>query len=462
MAQDLRTYLKQLKEQAPEEIQCVSREVSHEFEPIAVTTKAGQEGIYPAIFFERMKGYEFPVLSNLLTNRKKLAVALGTTEDKVPEVLAQRELQRIPRKKVNTGPVKDVIYVGQEVDLHQLPIILHYVQNDAPYITMGVLVSKDPETGAFNLGLYRHKLISRNQLGVYYSWGKRLQYMHRKAEKLNEPLECAIVIGMHPALHMASQSQLTRKDGTDEYEVAGGILGEPIEVVCCETVEVDVPANAEIVIEGKILPNVRQREGPFGEYHRYLGQIVDAPVFEVTAITHRFDAIYHNVGQYVEQVILSAIPNEGHLLRELRRSLPTVKNIRVPLSGVLFHAYIQMEKVNEGDAKNVLMAALTRTPWIKHAFVFDSDVDIFDEDDILWALSTRVTPERDIITIPGARGNRLDPNTYTLTRLNRDGMVTKMGIDATKPIGYKNPFPKRAKIQSLEDFQLEEFLEIKI
>ncbi len=455
---DLRTYLKQLHDQAPEELRRVSREISHEYEPIALTTKMDREGMFPAVLFERVKGYEFPVIVNLLTNRRKLAVALDTTEDRVAEVLASREVNRIPPRRVETGPVKDVIYVGDEANLGRLPIILHYERNDAPYVTMGVLVAKDPETGAFNLGLYRNKLISRNRLGVYYSWGKRLQYMHLKAEARNEPLECALVIGMHPALHMASQSQITRKDGSDEYEVAGGILGEAVEVVRCETVDVDVPAHAEIVIEGRLLPHVRQREGPFGEYHRYYGQIVDAPEFEVTAITHRGDAIYHNLGQYVEQVILGGIPNEGHLLRELRKFVPSVRAVRVPLSGVLLHAYIQMEKVNEGDAKNVLMGALTRTPWIKHAFAFDPDIDITDDDEVLWALSTRVVPERDIFFVPGARGNRLDPTTYVLTRLARDGMVTKMGVDATVPIGHEDPFPRRARIPGVEDLRLEECL----
>ncbi|MBI2881901.1 MAG: UbiD family decarboxylase [Candidatus Tectomicrobia bacterium] len=446
MAKDLRSYLKQLQEKAPEELRRVSREVSHKWEPIALIAKMDREGLYPAVLFERVKGFEFPVLANLLSSRKKFAVALDTTEDRVAEVLAQREVRPIPPRPVETGPVKDVRYIGDEADLGRLPIILHHERNDAPYITMGVLVAKDPETGASNLGIYRHKLIGRNRLGVYYSWGKRLQYIHRKAEVRDEPLECAIVVGMHPAFHMASQALVSRKEGADEYEVAGGLLDEPVEVVRCETVDVEVPARAEIVIEGRILPRVRQREGPFAEYHRYYGQIVDAPEMEVTAITHRKDAIYHNLGEHMDQISLNSFPREAQLLRELRGVLPTVQAVCVPFSGVMYHAYIQMEKVNEGDAKNILMAALTRTPYIKTAFAFDLDVDIFDEGEVLWALSTRVIPDRDIFMVPGARGNRLDPTTYILTRLQRDGMVTKMGVDATAPIGYDQKFPKRAEI----------------
>ncbi|MBI2881902.1 MAG: UbiD family decarboxylase, partial [Candidatus Tectomicrobia bacterium] len=231
-----------------------------------------------------------------------------------------------------------------------------------------------------------------------------------------------------------------------------------LELVKCETVDVEVPAHAEIVIEGRILPHARQREGPFGEYHRYYGQIVDAPEIEVTAITHRKNAIYHDVGQYIEHITVTIVPNEGHMLRELRRVLPTVKAVHIPLSGVLYHVYIQMEKVNEGDAKNVLMAALTRTPYVKGAFVFDADVDIFDENEVLWALSTRVVPDRDVFVIPGARGNRLDPMTYTITRLQRDGMVTKIGVDATVPLGYDDPFPKRARIPGVENVEVEGLL----
>ncbi|MBI2881838.1 MAG: UbiD family decarboxylase [Candidatus Tectomicrobia bacterium] len=457
MAQDLRSFLKHLQAVAPEELRRVRREVSRDWEPIAVIAKMDREGMYPAVLFERVRGFEFPVVANLLASRRKFALALQTTEERVTEVLAERRGRSIPPLPVGTGPVKEVKHIGEEADLRPLPILLHHERNDAPYITLGVLVAKDPETGACNLGIYRHKLLDRNRLGVYYSWGKRLQYIHRKAELRDEPLECAIILGMHPAFCIASQAQASGEDD-DEYEVAGGLLGEPLELVKCETVDVEVPAHAEIVIEGRILPHARQREGPFGEYHRYYGQIVDAPEMEVTAITHRRDAIYHNVGDYVEMVVLNSLTKEGHLLRELRRVMPTVRAVRIPLSGVMYHAYIQMEKVNEGDAKNVLMAALTRTPYLKTAFAFDGDVDIFDEDEVLWALSTRVVPDRDVFWVPGARGNRLDPTTYTLTRLARDGMVTKMGVDATAPLGYQDAFPRRARIPGAETLRLEALL----
>ena len=456
MPKDLRSYLKDLFRKAPEQIRRVGREVSHEWEPIAVITKMDREGKYPAVLFDRVKGFEFPVIANVVSNRKKFAIALDTTEEKIAEVIGEREIRQVPPRHVETGPVKDVVYRGDEVDLNQLPILVHHEHNDGAYITMGVMVTKDPDTKSSNLGIYRHKKVDRNKLGVYYSWGKRLQYIHRKAESRNEPLDCAIVLGMHPAFYVASQTQVARKNGTDEYEVAGGLLNEPIDLVKCETVDLEVPAYAEIVIEGRILPHVRQTEGPFGEYHRYYGQIVEAPEIEVTAITHRKDAIYHDVGQYIEHVTATLVPNEGHLLRELRRVNPSVRAVHGPLSGVLYHAYIQMEKLNEGDAKNVLMAALTRTPYIKGAFVFDTDVDIFDEDEVLWALSTRVVPDRDIMIIPGARGNRLDPMTYTITRLQRDGMVTKIGIDATVPVGYEDPFPKKANVAGIEDLDLDE------
>ncbi len=458
MPKDLRSFVRQLQEEAPEELRRARREVSHEWEPMAVLGKLALGGEHPAVLFERVRGYEFPVIANLLSTRKKFALALNTTEERAAEVYSEREVRRVPPKRVETGPVKDVIHLGEEADLRQLPILLHYERNDGPYITMGVLVAKDPRTGLPNLGIYRNKLLGRNRLGVYYSWGKRLHLIHRDCERRDTPLECAIVLGMHPALHMASQTHLMKDSSGDEYEVAGGLLGEPLEIVPCETVDLEVPAHAEIVIEGRIPPHSRQTEGPFGEYHRYYGQVVDAPEIEVTAITHRRDAIYQNLGGFVEQVTVTRIPNEGQLLRELRKFVPTVRSVHIPLSGVLYHAYIQMEKANEGDAKNVLMAAITRGTCIKTAIAVDPDVDIFDEDDILWALSTRVVPDRDIFQVPGARGNRLDPTTYTLTRLERDGMVTKMGIDATVPIGYEDPHPPRAKIPGLDALCLDDFL----
>ncbi len=463
MAQNLRSFLAELEACCPGDLLRIEREVSPVYEISAFVRKLDLLGRYNAVLFENVRGFEMPVVTNVLADRRKYALALNLPEPGLSEAIAERMGEKIPPvvlegKKAEAAPVQEIVWTGDEVDLTKLPIITHSEQDDAPYITIGVTVSVDPETGHRDLGIFRHKFLGPDRLGIYYSWGKHLQYAHKHCEDKGQALPVAIVLGAHPSLHIGAVSPLTDTMGEDEYAIVGGLLGEPLELVPCKTVPLEVPADAEIVIEGELLPKVRQTEGPFGEFHQYYGQIVDAPEIKVTAITRRRDALYQNVGIVIEHLYIQTPLSEGFLLSELKKVVPTVRGVSLPNSGVRYVAYVALEKVNEGDAKNVILAALSMSPYLKFVVVVDPDIDIQNESDVNWAIATRVVADRDIVMVPGARGNRLDPTTYTITRLARDGMVTKMGIDATIPMGLPYEYPDRLIVPGAEEIDIDDYL----
>jgi len=215
-----------------------------------------------------------------------------------------------------------------------------------------------------------------------------------------------------------------------------------------------VPAEAEIVIEGRILPEVREPEGPFGEFPRYYGPRSDKPVVEVTAITHRRRPIFQDiVPAGYEHLLLGAIPREASLLRGLRRSFPTVRAVHMtPGGSCRFHAVIAIEQGQEGQAKNVILATLANNFDIKHVWVVDTDVDVFDAEAMEWAVATRFQADRDLLVVGGAQGSRLDPSSV-------DGVSAKMGFDCTVPLGA-DPFRYQAiRIPGLEEVDLASYVD---
>lgn len=313
--------------------------------------------------------------------------------------LAQEYLSRkanpIPPVKVSSGPCKDVIFKGDDVDLGIFPIPTLHLEDAGPYITAGITVSVDSEKKGFpnfNLGIYRNMVLSKDKLCLYYSWGKYMHYLHSKAEERNEPLDVAIFLGYHPALYFAATDQ----SHLSEYSLAGAYLQEPLELVKCETSEIHVPANAEIVIEGKLLPQQRHDEGPFGEAPGYYGQRVKSPIVEISCITHRHSPIFQAApgGRHYEH-LSGGIGHVFDMLVTIRKYFPTVKKIHRPMStGSVGYIFVQMKKLNEGDPINVAMMSLAMNKRMKYCVVVDEDVDIFDEREVFWRLQPGHEPMR--------------------------------------------------------------------
>jgi 2,5-furandicarboxylate decarboxylase 1 len=334
-------------------------------------------------------------------------------------------LNPLPWREVNTAPAQDV--VDTQVDLlKQLPIPTHNEHDGGPYISAGILIARNPKTGKQNVTIHRCQVTGPNRLGVLVL-PRHTQAFFQMAEEAGEPLDAAIAIGVDPLTLLASQAIVPIDH--DELEIAGALQGRPLPVIKCKTSEIRVPAEAEIVIEGRFLPGVREPEGPFGEFPQYYGTRSNREVMEVLAVTHRKDAIFHTiVGGGLEHQLLGAIPKEATLLTHLRRNFPNVLDVHLSPGGTMrFHLFVKLKKRHEGQAKNVILGAFAGSFDLKHVIVVDDDVDIHNPVDVEWAVATRFQADRDLVIVPNSQGSKLDPS-------NRDGVGAKMGIDATKPL----------------------------
>src|SRR5215216_2259059 len=271
------------------------------------------------------------------------------------------------------------------------------------------------------------------------------------AEQAGRPLPVAIVIGIDPLTLLASQA-IAPLD-CDELEIAGALHGQPLPVVKCLTSDVRVPAQAELVLEGRLLPDVRAEEGPFGEFPQYYGERGNRHVIEIDVVTQRREAIFHTiVGGGLEHLLLGAIPREATLLSHLQRSFPNVRDVHLARGGACrYHLYVQIRKRQEGEAKNIMLGAFAGHYDVKHVVVVDEDVDIHDPTEVEWAVATRFQADRDLVIVPESQGSKLDPST-------RNGVGAKMGLDATKPLAASEMTFKRIRIPGEEAVDVEAML----
>lgn len=392
-----------------------------------------------ALLFENLKGYPgWRVLGMAPANLQQAALAFETTLENLIPKAAQLFSRRLPVERVASGPVKEVIWRGKEVDLNKLPIHTSGSKDGGPYISGGLCITKDPDTGARNVSFHRLQLKAPNRTGImslpmHHTWMN-----FRKYEERGEPCPIAVFIGHHPMYYMGAAT--SGPYGMDELEVVGGLLGEPVRVVPCETVDLEVPADAEIVLEGYILPGVREPEGPFAEFQDYyLGGLGNNPVVEYQCVTMRHDAIFKAVqnGSEVEGCIYHKVPMSAEIFNRIKdiSGYVDLKNVLV-LPGI-FGVVVQMTPRFYGEAKHVLLGVFSSSyPHPKVVIGVDEDVNIFNYWEILWAINTRVDPAKDIVIIPGTRQNPMDPNGEELfapgdPRWQRIG--SKVIIDATKP-----------------------------
>ena len=459
MAKDLRTFLDLIEPRGPEWFIKVSKEVDRHYEHTALMRKLEMENYLPTVLFENIRDTDMPLVSWVAAGKKQLAAAFDTDESGVVDEFNNRQDNLIPANHVKTGPVQEVVSQGDEVDLAKIPIPTSCEKDSGAYITIGVLMVRDPETGQHNMGVYRHRVHGKNLLSVGGPEpSSRLGHIYRKAEKENIPLEAAIFIGHHPACILASQC----KQWVDEVEVAGALLNEPLDVVPAKTIDLEVPAFAEIVIEGKIPPGTTETDGPFAEFTRYYGKPYQSALFEVSAITHRKDAIYQHCNpMFPEHNMWGLVPREANSLRRIKAAFPSVIDVRLPLGGLgRFIVYVKISKGYEGAGKIAALAALAADPFLKIAIVVDEDVDIHDDMEVMWALSTRTQFDQALFQVPGAPASVLDPSNYSLdSRIGGGSLNTKIAIDATKPVNA--PFEERVFVsdEQLDRINIADYVE---
>jgi len=432
---NLRAFLAELESESPEEIWRIRDEMEPGCDIAALVLELERRGEHPVLWLERVRGSRFPVVTNLFADRRRYARALGVGPESLAEEWVARGERRIPPVLRATGPIRDVVVTGDAVDLGALPIIRHFSEDGGPYVTNGIAVARDPDTGVRNASFHRMQVRGRNRLGTSLHSRRHLWDYQRRAEERGQPLDVSVVVGAHPLFHFGSGLWKGPID-VDEYEVAGGFLGGPLEIVPGVTVPVEAPAEAEIVLEGRILPGVREPEGPFAEFTGYASERSTQHVFEVSAILHRRDAIYQDIvgGISAEHTTLLAVGQEARMLKVLRGHYPSVRAVSYPQSGTCrLHCYISMKPSAEGQARNVALLALGEDLALKLVVVVDDDVDVYREPEVLWAVATRMQADRDLSVIPNAMGAILDPST-------RDGVTAKVTVDATRPV---TGFPRR-------------------
>ncbi|WP_434075858.1 UbiD family decarboxylase [Moorella naiadis (nom. illeg.)] len=426
----------------------VQKEVDLHYELAAIGKKVA--GRY-ALQFNKIRNASIPVVTGIAGTRDLLAMAMGVRREQIVEhfAWAQANPMECVLVEARTAPVKEKI--SNDVDLQVLPIPVHHEKDGGPYITAGVLIAKDPCTGVRNISIHRLQVLGPNRLGILIL-PRHLSYFFRVAEAEGKPLEIAIAIGLDPLLLLASQA-LTPL-GYDEFTIAGALYGRPLELVKCETVDLEVPAQAEIVLEGRLLPGVREIEGPFGEYPKYYGPASPKPVIELTAMTSRRDPIFQTIVPATkEHLLLGAIPREASLLQIVKNTVPNVLSVHLTPGGACrYHAIISIDKQNEGEAKNAIFAAFSSSQEIKHVVVVDKDVDIFNPEDVEWAIATRCQAGRDVFIVERALGNKLDPS-------SDNGLSDKMGIDATVPLDAEPGRFERIRIPGEEAIRLEDYLD---
>jgi 4-hydroxy-3-polyprenylbenzoate decarboxylase len=427
---DFREFIRILEEN--NELVKISEEVDPRFEVGGINRLAVlKRG--PALLFENIKGSPANVATFAFGSQRRIDLAFGTkshqeTVEKYLEALAR---DRVPPVLVNSGPCKENILRNPDLT-RDIPNIIWGELDGGPYITLPLIVTKDRAKQKRNMGIYRVMIRNAKEAGILIVPTQHIGMMYSEYERHDEAMEVAIVVGGDPLLTILAASPL--QYGDDELGVVGGIRREPIEVVKCETVDLEVPASAELVIEGVVLPKVRKMEGPFGEYTGYYGKKGERPVLQVKCITHRNEYLWP--AAYVtkphppnEDTLVRSVGIDGGILDQARKVLPEIKNFHMlRSSGDSYMGVVQIaEKPYPHFAKQVMDAiwATHKGCWIKVLIVVDKDINIYDLEDVIWAISMRVQPHSDTHIVNDHIGFPLDPSAKI------PGISSHMGIDAT-------------------------------
>ncbi len=429
----LREFLEEME--AEREVLKIEKKLSPKYQ-IPAVMKALDNG--PILIFEKVKNFENKVVANVCATRKRLFKALKTSPEHVYEKLVGAWKNPRRPKIVKKGAVLEVS--TEKVNLHRFPILTHFEKDAGPYITSAVIYAKSPDGSVENVSVHRLLLLDKNRLAIRLV-PRHLYKLWDIARKSERDLEVAISIGVHPAVIIAATSPLPF--GTNEFHVANTLLNGELELVKCPHVDAVAPAEAEIVLEGKISSVEMVSEGPLVDITGTYDIQRNQPVVEVVGIIHREDYIYQAIlPSGNEHRLLMGFPREAKIWQSVSNVVPRVKAVNLTGGGCgWLHALISIEKQTDGDAKNALLAAFSAHPSLKHAVVVDTDINVYDLEEVEWALATRFQADEDLLIIPNARGSSLDPSADQETCL-----TTKMGMDATRPLNKPREKFEKAKI----------------
>ncbi|MFM5881740.1 UbiD family decarboxylase [Methanobrevibacter gottschalkii] len=402
----------------------ITEELSSEFEVAKVLRKYPKD----TVLIKNVKGFDIPVISGICNTRDKIAKSINCEVSEITEKII--EAMENPIKVDKFTDFSD--YDSLDIDLNKIPILTHYTRDGGAYITAGVVFARDPVTGIQNASIHRMMVLDNKRL-VIRIVPRNLYTYFQNAQKAGEDLQIAIAIGMDPAILLASTTSIPID--YNEMDVANAFKNGELELIKCG--ELEVP-QADIILEGKISVTETIAEGPFVDLTDTYDIIRDQPIINLEKMHIKKDAAYHAIlPAGFEHKLLQGLPQEPRIFKAVKNAVPTVENVVLTEGGCCWlHSVVSIDKQTEGDGKNAIMAALSAHPSLKHCVVVDTDVNVFDAEDVEYAIATRVKGDRDIMIVPNVRGSSLDPVAKS------DGTTTKIGVDATKSIKTLEKFER--------------------
>lgn len=430
----LRKFLNKLDRE--DEILRINREVSTDYE---IARELDHLDGGPAVIFEKVKNHDMKIVGNVYGSRKRIALGLGIKGSQIIHRMLEASSNLRKPKKTSEAAVQE--FVQEEVDLRKLPILKHFEKDGGPYVTSSIFVAEDGE-GNRNLSFHRLQLINRRRFAIRLV-PRDLYQMFMSAEEIGEPLDVAAVLGNHPAITLAAATSLPYD--VDEYGIAGNLY-KGLELVDCKTSDLSVPARAEIVLEGQLLPGERVTEGPFADITGSYDVIREQPIFEVKCLTRRKDALYQAIlPGSTEHRLLMGMSREPLIFGEVNKVTRAIDLLLTSGGCGWLHAVISISKQKEDDGQRAIDAAFKAHPSLKHVVIVDDDINIHDMQQVEWAIATRSRADRDMIVKSKVKGSSLDPTADPKT-----GLGCKMGIDATMDLDKSEKF-KRAKIPEKDE-----------
>jgi 2,5-furandicarboxylate decarboxylase 1 len=427
---DLRTFIQKVREAG--ELHEIRKTVDPVRELGAVLNACERAG--KAAYFHQVNGHQVPVVGALLSTQSRIAIALQCPESDVRGRMAGATEKPVKFEMQKNAACQEVVI--DRPDLTKWPIPTHSPLDAGAFITAGVVIARDPESGRHNLSYNRMQIYGADRAGISMNIWRHIKAFFDKIEPKGQNLPFCVALGPDPVVMMAAAFRYAG----DEYEVAGALRQAPIPVVKALTCDVMVPATSEIILEGEVLAGERQMEGPMAEFTGHYSGADPKHVARITKITHRKQPIFQtmNGGGYEHVSVGNMITREPLLERFVKHISPRVKAVHLPPYSGGFTAIIALENPQPGEAKNVAIAAMAGHVNFKTVIVVDADVDIYDPADVMWALSTRARWDTGIAAIPGAHTNELDPSS------GEHGIVAKMIIDATLPADKRKRYVKVA------------------
>ncbi|BBQ02094.1 decarboxylase UbiD (plasmid) [Burkholderia sp. SFA1] len=424
--QDFHRFADIYRERYPDDVLTLRDSVSADQDVTAIVAQLAARGQHPMLVCEHVDGISTHLATNFFASRERIARLFDTNASGLFDAYQQRANAPIAPVHVSSGPVLDEVIEGDCVDLAQLPMIRHFDTDRGPYVTNAVIVAEDPVTGIANLSYHRSMRHARNALATSLHSRGHAWRMLQTAKSRGGTLKVAMVIGAHPLFMLAAAARVPF--GMDERAIAGGLFGAPLELVRTPRHGIGVPAAAEFVLEGTIDPDEHAEEGPFGEFTGYSSDRSTNNVLRVDTMMRRRDAWLVDVvgGPYAEHLTLARLPREAEMSEKLKARFPSVTALHYPNSGTHFHCYVALNQTRDGEARQIMLALLGWDPYLKHVVAVDSDIDIGDDSQVLWAMATHAQPHEDVFIVDGLPGSPLDPSS------SANGTTSRMGIDATR------------------------------